>query len=530
MTVFQVFEQLRLRKTDSLASYHLLGNESDHLEKGDETETSIFHVEINDLSADENRPQKRIVAFRWLRKLRILLPSFLQPPAAQGELRRLRPTAWLEDGLRGVAAFFVVLHHMSLIWFSWDIHNGWSNSNEPLIRLPIIRLIISGPANVMIFFVISGYALSWKPLSLLRRDQHLKMYQGLASSIFRRHPRLFIPAIFICAPAPIIAYLGGYDGAEGMPGAAITPMNPPRFDTIWEQFSDYTRTLIGLSDVYTPNGSAWIYSDSLWTLPIEFKSSLVVFSMLVALSRCTTRARVVITLCVAIYSLWYFHWGEFLFIGGMLIVDANHHSQQSASARGLTLEEAQGDDEVQRSRPPGPVPLRSIAFRRLCSTAAFLAGLFVFSMPEQGRGAAGSWGFKALVGLIPAHFHTSGAADYFWQPLAAVFLVLVIDSTRSLQRIFTTRLAQYLGRVSFALYLVHMLILHSLGFWLGKYFLEFTGSESYWQYGTGIGMAAVIVGCVIIYAADLGSRLVDVNVVRFTAWAYSKLCRTEIEG
>jgi peptidoglycan/LPS O-acetylase OafA/YrhL len=414
---------------------------------------------------------------------------------------------------------------MSLIWFSWDIHNGWSDSKDHLIQLPIIRLIVSGRANVMVFFVISGYALSWKPLSLLQGDQQVKMYQGMASSIFRRHPRLFIPAIIICAPAPVIAYLGGYSRGEGMPGAAIQPMNPPRFDTIWEQFSHYARTLTGVSDMYTPNGSSWAYSDSLWTLPIEFKSSLVLFGLLIALSQCTTRARVVITSCVAIYTLWFFHWGEFLFIGGMLIVDVSLLCQPSSNVGNGRLDEDEDGLEVQRRRRPWPAPLRNRTTQRLCSSIALLAALFVLSMPEQGRGAADSWGFGTLVVLMPAHFQASGASDYFWQPLAAVLLVLVIDRARWLQRIFVTQLAQYLGRVSFALYLVHMLILHSLGFWLGKCFLELTGSESDWEYGTGVGMAAVVVGCVIIYAADLGSRFVDANAVRFTAWAYTRLRR-----
>ncbi|TGJ83198.1 hypothetical protein E0Z10_g5552 [Xylaria hypoxylon] len=444
--------------------------------------------------------------------LEVLVPSFLLPSTGQVEPKKQRPTAWL-DGLRGIAALFVVLHHMSLIWFPWDIHNGWANWNDHLIQLPIIRLAVSGPPNVMIFFVISGCALSWKPLNLIQKNEYSKMYQGLASSIFRRHSRLFIPATVICAPAPIIAYLGGYSG-EGMPGAAIKSINPPRSETIWGQFGNYIGSIMPLSDLYSPGRIAWVYSDSLWTLPIEFKSSLVIFSLLLALSTCTTRARVVITLCVAFYSLWYSHWGEFLFVGGMLIVESNLQSQRPASVREPRLDrDDMNNVEVKRSRSPWPRVLRSQAFRRLFFTSAFLAVLFILSMPQHGRRAADSYGFKTLAWLIPAHFHAIGAGDYFWQPLAAVFLVLVIDSAQFLQRIFTTPLAQYLGRVSFPLYLVHMLILHSLGFWLGKYFLQLTGSDSYWQYGTGIGLAAVVVGFVIMWAADLGSRFVDANAL-----------------
>jgi uncharacterized protein YceH (UPF0502 family) len=97
MPILQVLE--RLRQVDSSSSYyHLLGNEPDSLEKGEETETTISDIEHSELSADADATRHRIVAFRWLlRRLKTLLPSFLHPPlaAAQAEPKRLRPTAWL---------------------------------------------------------------------------------------------------------------------------------------------------------------------------------------------------------------------------------------------------------------------------------------------------------------------------------------------------------------------------------------------------------------------------------------------------
>ncbi|KAI0490149.1 acyltransferase family-domain-containing protein [Xylaria cf. heliscus] len=532
MTMFtqdfaNLYERLQFRRANGSVNYHLLGNESSYSEKEEDEETSVSEPESHGMSAHTAISKARKWACRWLRMPKVLLPSFLHASTTEVEPHKRRPTAWL-DGLRGVTALFVVMHHMSLIWFSWDIHNGWTNRTDHLIQLPILRLVISGRANVMVFFVISGYALSVKPLGLMQQDQYPKMYQALASSMFRRHSRLFIPAAVICAPAPLIAYLGGYTG-EGIPGAAIRPMSPPRFDSVWRQLAHYAQAVMVLSDPYGGGGVSWVYGDSLWTLPIEFRSSLVVFTMLLALSKCTRRARVVITLCVAFYSFWYFHWCELLFVGGMLAVESSLPSQRLASTHGLGVDEARVGFRVRRTRSPWYGPSRSQALRRVCCLVAFLTTLFILGMPEQGRGAADSYGFRTLVELIPARFDAAGAADCFWKPVAAVCLVLVIDKSRFLQGIFTTRLAQYLGRVSFALYLVHMLILHSLGYWLGEYFLQLTGSDSNWRYGAGVGLAGVTVGCVIIWAADLGSRFVDANAVRFTAWAYGKLCKTGIQ-
>jgi hypothetical protein len=95
MAIFKVFEQLRLRKADNAAGYHLLGTESDPLEKADEIETYASNVEPNELSVDGKMPPKRMFALRCLRKLGVLLPSFIHPSSAHFGPQRLRPTAWL---------------------------------------------------------------------------------------------------------------------------------------------------------------------------------------------------------------------------------------------------------------------------------------------------------------------------------------------------------------------------------------------------------------------------------------------------
>jgi hypothetical protein len=58
--------------------------------------------------------------------------------------------------------------------------------NRGLFQLPIFRLFYSGPPMVAIFFVISGFALSLKPLSLIRVEDWEQSLHTMASLIFRR--------------------------------------------------------------------------------------------------------------------------------------------------------------------------------------------------------------------------------------------------------------------------------------------------------------------------------------------------------
>ena len=77
----------------------------------------------------------------------------------------------------------------------------------------------------------------------------------------------------------------------------------------------------------------------------------------------------------------------------------------------------------------------------------------------------------------------------------------------------------YLGRISFALYLVHATILHAVGYaiphwvwaWIG-------GSESMnqWMIGIAVGWTASMVLC--LYFADQFHREIELRCVRFVKW------------
>lgn len=49
---------------------------------------------------------------------------------------------------------------------------------------------------VHVFFVISGFVLSRKPLQLARNQQYVDLHKTLASSAFRRPIRRYLPAAF----------------------------------------------------------------------------------------------------------------------------------------------------------------------------------------------------------------------------------------------------------------------------------------------------------------------------------------------
>ena len=140
------------------------------------------------------------------------VPSFLRGSEARGIIlpTKLHPTAYL-DGMRGLAAFCVFIAHWSYLVHRIGLGWGVFGHFHDILRLPIIRLWYQGSPHVCLFFVISGYALSYRSVKLLRSGKTFECYQALGSTLFRRYARLFLPTAASTLMAVCLLQLGVYD-------------------------------------------------------------------------------------------------------------------------------------------------------------------------------------------------------------------------------------------------------------------------------------------------------------------------------
>src|SRR4051794_14591073 len=102
--------------------------------------------------------------------LRLLLPSFIADVVfpEHKPTWRLHPTSYL-DGLRGIASVIVFFCHFTEEIYPPLTPTYGLNPDQPSawIQLPFARLIFSGRPMVHIFFVISGFVLSYKPIKAI---------------------------------------------------------------------------------------------------------------------------------------------------------------------------------------------------------------------------------------------------------------------------------------------------------------------------------------------------------------------------
>ncbi|CAK7273927.1 hypothetical protein SEPCBS119000_005909 [Sporothrix epigloea] len=481
--------------------------------------------------------------FARLEEFQLLVPSFLHPVVPGTPPKKLHPTAYL-DGLRGVAAFLVVWHHASLLWFSWSIHHGYGSDKDAhlFIQLPIIRLAIAGPPQVSVFFVISGYALSYKPLRLSRQGRVAEAGEAIHSGVFRRHMRLFLMPLLVSFVAAILTYLDLYGGKDWK-GVAISTRRPPQAGSLWGQLSHWARSFLTMANPLSASlsrGMFFMYDQNEWTLPVEFDMSMMLFLCQAALNRTRPRIRIMVMSCLALFALLNIHWQAFLFLAGMVICDLHFEFQglgvattRPADTNGMPVATALSAATLTAPTTMASAPSARARHRRyrwtICKCLCFVACLYLLSIPEDGHGAARTPGYVTLVRWLPAHHKSQRALDNWYMPLAAVGLVFTIDRTPALQRIFTHPFPQYLGYISYSMYLIHGTVIFTLGHWAARKAAAVTGTDTQWQYGLAVSVSAVVVWAVTIVLSDLATRTIDAKAVSFGRVIYERWSQPEKE-
>ncbi|KAL2156600.1 hypothetical protein VTH82DRAFT_1345 [Thermothelomyces myriococcoides] len=449
----------------------------------------------------------------------LLRPCSSTPGGSSPE--RARPTAYL-DGLRGFAAFLVYWHHHQL-WAhlppqvaAFESSFGFSGRHY-FATLPGIRILFhGGHFAVAVFFVISGYVLSAKPLSLIHAGDQARLADSLASALFRRWFRLFLPIIcttfvYMTLQQALGIWIDGF------------PSQPNYLQGIL----DWSAQILRFTFVFRSDKSALLsYNYHLWSIPIEFRGSLVIYTSLLAFSRCGRNARLCCEAVLIFYLLCLVD-GAFyaLFAAGMLLRDLD----QLAAADDLP---PFLDRLLRRPHHPSAV---SWAPLLLVAISLYLGGCPARTS-DVGDDLERNPGWYLLSFLVPPPLSDAKWFFLFW---AAVLLVGVLPRLPRLRCFFETPFCQHLGRISYALYLVHGPVLNTLGDrlyaavgwpgagrlynlpgWVNLFPLPISGP-------LGLEIAFLLPHLILLpltlYLAELVTRTVDEPSVRFAQWLYNRV-------
>ncbi|KAJ9141682.1 Acyltransferase [Pleurostoma richardsiae] len=455
----------------------------------------------------------------WSAGLRVgffILPSFVQSRLSgepKQQSKKPGPTAYL-DGMRGLAAFFVFFCHYFYTCFVIAEGWGYGEHNYSFLKLPIVRLFYQGPPMVCVFFVISGYALSLRPLKLARARALDALASSMASLVFRRAVRLFVPTALSTLLVVVLLRLGAYEGTRGLARDPVFMRNvhehhPERRASAAAQLAEWAHYMFDFVHVWDWRkfGGSTPLDVHLWTIPVEFRASMMLFLTLMGTARLRTCMRFVVLAGVTWFSYRSDRWEMVLFYAGMGLAELDlirgAHTPSLSGALVPTLPTTSPDSSLTR---------RTAHAGSLVWPLLSVVALYLMSQPDAYGEQTPGWVY--LSSLIPVWFSDKYR---YWQSVGAILLVLAVGRSPGWQRVFTNAPALYLGRISYAVYLMHGPVLHTLGYAVERWAWGITGMEGGW-YNMGFVLAALINVPAVIWAADLWWRAVDAPVVRFAKW------------
>ncbi|KAH7303210.1 acyltransferase family-domain-containing protein [Stachybotrys elegans] len=457
-------------------------------------------------------PTNRSALWRqFTRFLFFLVPSFFQGRHAREQIRpaKLPPTAYL-DGMRGLAALFVFFCHYSYQAFA--IAEGWGyGGRHQILKLPFIRLFYSGPMAVCVFFVISGYALSYRPLKFIRSGSSAELANTMSSLIFRRGMRLFLPTITSTFMIVILLRIGAYDWTRGFAHSnvymkRVREPHPERMHSTLAQLGDWIWQTFEFVHVYSWTHFHVNYDVHLWTIPVEFRCSLYLFLTVLGTARLRTAWRFATLAGIIAFTYRKSKWDMMLFFFGMVIAELDH-------IRG---------HHVQNPTLPASHKMESNSLWRRAAPWSWVAlsivGLYLMGQPDA-KGAE-TPGWVTLTSMIPEWW--SVEKFRFWQSFGAVIFVFAVGRCPGWIWFFNTPVVQYFGKISYAIYLMHGPAIHTVGYHWEKLAWKITGVEGL-QYNFGFMLGSLFVIPTVIWWADVFWRAVDIPSVKFAKWVESKL-------
>jgi peptidoglycan/LPS O-acetylase OafA/YrhL len=374
------------------------------------------------------------------------------------------------DGLRGLAAFVVVLSHFAVVFFP-ALYTANADETRFVSQLDLIiagtplNVLYNGNFAVCIFFILSGYVLTYK----FFRD---KNPEALASGAFRRYFRLLIPVLFSNFLVFVLMKLSLFYNVD----VGHITKSMWWFTDTWTFRPDFPGLLkesfFGVFVLDECN-----YNPVLWTMTYEFFGSFLVFIVAAVFGRFKYRNLIYFVLCILLFQTYYM-----AFIAGLILSD-------------LTFN---GYLEVFETRIGKLV----------------LVGLLLGSYPA-GMDVSNTIYIFLQFGFIsnnPMLFHILGS----------VCILLAILNSKKLQRLFSTRPLAFLGRISFPMYLMHLPVIGTFTCFLFLVLLKYF--DYYTSFAVSFGFSIFLIFIVSFYV----NKYIDEKGILFSHKLY-KFVRSRLQ-
>lgn len=319
------------------------------------------------------------------------------------------------DGLRGFAALNVVLAHFIAAFIPTLLHynypTAFNKNPDPsilydIIQFPLISLLYNGHLAVIVFFILSGYVLTIPAFN--------NNIISIKKRLWGRYLRLNIPIIF----SLIFAYfILKYNLFYNVQASDLSSSNwLSNYYNKQITFSEFLSMLFYESIIL---GKSYL-NPPLWTIKIEFIGSL--FLLIFYSVKPNDNIKKDFILLVILFIFLYIIYGKSsiyfyaMFIGALL----NHVK---------------------------------IIYRKKTIIFFLIIGIYFGAFQYNGY-------YNYLPNISINNYEIFIKKD-FYNTLGAIFIVLSVING-GLKNIFSSKIGLYFGKISYSMYLLHMIILCSI--------------------------------------------------------------------
>lgn len=378
------------------------------------------------------------------------------------------------DGLRGILAIIVFIHHYLYIFYPTVIFGGdyqaflsgeWTC--ERIFALTPLNVLFNPGTAINFFFLLSGYV---QTLSYFQKPDLFFIQR----SFIKRYFRLAFPTLAVVVLVYIFHLLHFVNKSHIPPNALTLPWIKSMMP---DDFNFFQAVQYGLVTCFN-NASPDRYYQVLWTMSFELLNSWMVMILLFVTHNIKNR--------LPLFVFWFFV---------QLLVLKSYFGM--AFTLGLLLAYFQNN-----------IPRFTILFsEKLLKSICIIIGVYFASYPFTGYEGSSS---QSLYMPISFFDKIPATISYVFGDL--LLFCVILHSSR-IQQFLSKPSLLFFGNISFVFYLVHFLILFSFSPWLFSYLFPSLHTTLFNYILTGtFTFALVTLVSYILY------RLVDLPVL--------KLCNT----
>jgi peptidoglycan/LPS O-acetylase OafA/YrhL len=319
------------------------------------------------------------------------------------------------DGMRGLAALIVLFSHIIDAFYpvlnpsltvspiSLDVLAKQSLLIKAFVFTPL-SILYNGLFAVMFFLLISGYVVSYNCF-------HNKDENYISASFFRRYFRLTIPILFSCFISYLLLKVGVFPKVSQFFACDANFFNMIKLVLYDEYFG-------------SPNENLQCYNFVLWMMHALLLGSFLVYAFWALFGRVSIKLRIFFYIALII-----------IFSKSLLL----------AVIFGMILCDMDANNIFKN--------VNKISLLIMLLLGIYLSSFMRYDFP-----------FYTILDIdfMKNYFGDLGALLFFYNIIGAFLLFFVLSRLSFSIKVFSNKLALYLGKISFSIYLLHFIVIFSL--------------------------------------------------------------------